>query len=410
VERRSNFLVFVLALVFFVISLLTNIIGPLIPDIIRSFDISLTTAAFLPFSFFVAYGVMSIPTGVIIEKSGEKLILLGGFGLGLGGSLLFALHPLYPTAILSLFMIGLGMAALQVAINPLLRVVGGEENYAFNAVLVQAVFGAASFLSPLIYSHFAEGLDPSRSVDRLLLPLIPAGLPWIAMYWVFSAVTIVMIAFLAALRFPHVDRKDDERVGALETHLELLRRPIVWLYFIGVFAYVGIEQGLGDWMSQFLSTVHHYKPGSDGAEAVSGFWGLMTVGAVLGLVLLKFIDSRKVLILFSAATVVVFSVALFGNGPTSRAVFPWTGFTISVMWSIVFSLALNSLDEHHGTFSGILCTGVVGGAVVPLFIGFLGDRLGLRGGLCFLYLPIAYILAMGFWARPLVTNKTVGGG
>src|SRR4051794_11203339 len=122
---RSYFRVAVLLIMFFFVSLLTNIIGPLVPDIIQSFHLSLTMAAFLPFSFFLAYAFMSIPTGMVIEKWGEKPIMLGSFLLAFAGSLLFSLAPAYPTAILSLFLIGAGMASLQVAINPLLRVSGG---------------------------------------------------------------------------------------------------------------------------------------------------------------------------------------------------------------------------------------------------------------------------------------------
>jgi fucose permease len=310
-------------------------------------------------------------------------------------------------ALASLFLIGLGMAALQVAINPLLRVAGGEEHYAFNAVLVQLVFGIASFASPHIYTHYAGGFERLHDpFARFLARVVPATMPWLSMYWICSAVTIVMLVIIALWRLPRVDRKDDERAGALHTYVELARKRVVWAYFLGIFAYVGVEQGLNDWMSKFLEVRHHINPQVEGAAAVSNFWLAMTFGAVLGLVLLKVLDSRKVLLLFSLATFVAFTVALFGPADVSRYAFMATGFTISVMWSIVFSLALNSLDKHHGSFSGILCTGIVGGAVVPLFIGVVGDHIGLLGGMCFLYLPLAYILSMSFWAKPLITNKT----
>jgi fucose permease len=83
------------------------------------------------------------------------------------------------------------------------------------------------------------------------------------------------------------------------------------------------------------------------------------------------------------------------------------GFFLSVMWSVIFSLALNSVPRHHGSLSGILCTGIVGGAVVSLAVGWLGDRFGLRGGMTVLYLTLGYILAIGLWANPLVDNATV---
>ena len=93
---------------------------------------------------------------------------------------------------------------------------------------------------------------------------------------------------------------------------------MVQLFLLGIIAYVGTEQSLADWMSQFLSTYHHFSPAREGAHAVGLFWGLMSIGA------------------------------------------------------------LNSVSRHHGAFSGILCTGILGGAVTPLLVGMLGDRLGLR--------------------------------
>ena len=317
--------------------------------------------------------------------------------------------PIYPTAILSLFVIGLGMAALQVVINPLLRVAGGEEHFAFNAVLAQLIFGSASFVSPLVYSHFVSsaGHADADFLTRVIFKLVPAASPWISVYWFFSFLTLAMIALISFIRFPRFERTEDEKVGALETHLQLLKRPIVWLYFFGIFSYVGIEQGLSNWMSQFLSTQHSFNPDIEGAIAVSRFWGLITLGCALGLLLLKFFDSRKVLLGFSFAAFFSLSAAVFGSREMAVLAFPLCGFAISVMWSIVFSLALNSLEKHHGTFSGILCTGVVGGAVVPLLIGHFGDLFGLRAGLCLLYLPLLYIFSMGFWAKPLIQNKTM---
>ena len=410
---RSLFLVILVFVVFFAISLLTNIIGPLVPDIIRSFRLNLTLVAVLPFAFFIAYGVMSIPAGMLLERVREKPVMLGAFGLGLAGALLFGLVPRYPTAVLSVFLIGLGMAALQVTINPLLRTAGGEEHFAFNSVLAQFVFGGASFLSPLLYTYFVRNFALDAAARplpvRLAARLVPPELPWLSVYWVFAVLVVIMIIALAATRFPVVVKKEEERAGAWSAHRELFGRRVVLLYFLGIFAYVGTEQGAANWISQFLSTYHGYDPQTTGAAAVSGFWGMMTVGCLLGLVLLKLLDSRRVLVLFAAAAMVVLAVALFGPGPLARWAFPLLGFTASVMWSIIFSLALNSVDRHHGAFSGILCTGVIGGALVPLAVGWLGDRIGLRFGLCLLFLTLAYILSIGLWARPLIVNATLAG-
>lgn len=137
----------------FTISFITNILGPLIPDIIHNFELKdLAMAGFIPTSFFLAYAIMSIPAGILIDKYGEKLVLFTGFLMPFIGTVLFACFSFYSILLVSSFIIGLGMAMLQTVINPLQRVVGGEENYAFIAELAQFVFGVASFISPLAYT------------------------------------------------------------------------------------------------------------------------------------------------------------------------------------------------------------------------------------------------------------------
>lgn len=409
-SRRNYYMVFLIFLTFFVISFLTNIMGPLIPDIIQSFNLSLALAGFLPFSFFIAYGVMSIPAGFLVERYREKAAMLLAFSIAFSGALLFSLVPNYLIATLSLFLIGLGMAILQVAINPLLRVSGGEEHFAFNSVMAQLIFGGASFLSPRLYSYLVTNL-PQPARQSLLLDtlrqLVPDRLPWVSLYWVFSLTTVLMLLIISLSRFPRFELKEEEKVGTRGIYKILFKKKIVLLYFLGIMAYVGTEQGVANWISQFLKTYHGFAPQTVGARAVSYFWGLMTVGCLLGLLLLKLLDSRKVLVAFSLAALLLLTLALFGPAEAARWSFPLMGFAASVMWSIIFSLALNSVEAYHGAFSGILCTGIIGGALVPLLIGWLGDLVGLRQGMFVLYLTLGYVLSIGFWARPLINNETI---
>ena len=394
-------------LVFFVLSFLTNILGPIIPDIIDSFHVSLGAAAFLPFSFFLAYGVFSVPAGFLIDRFTEKPVMLAAFVAALAGALSFAIHPTYWVAVVSLFTIGAGMAMLQVAINPLLRVAGGEEHFAFNSAFAQFVFGAASFVSPLIYAYMVNHLpDPRGPVLRAIARITPAHLPWASIYWIFAAVAAVMVIVLAAIRFPQIEKTEEEQTGTVGTYFQMLRRGMVWLYFGCVFAYVGSEQGTADWISKFLSQYHGFDPHTTGASAVSWFWGLMTAGCFVGMILLKAFDSRRVLLGFAIGALCTLSAALFGPATVSLYAFSLMGFFASIMWPTVISLALNSVSEHHGSFAGILCTGIVGGAVVPLIIGRLGDVIGLRAGMMFLYLTFGCVLSVGLWARPIITNAT----
>jgi MFS transporter, FHS family, L-fucose permease len=407
---RNRYMVSIVFLTFFVMSLLTNILGPIVPDIITSFKVTLAAAAFLPFSFFIAYGVMSVPAGFLVERFGEKPVMIAAFLAGTAGSLSFAVHPSYRVAVVSLFVMGSGMATLQTAINPLLRVSGGEEHFAFNSAFAQLIFGIASFISPYIYSYLVLNLGRSTHQSPLLdflARITPHDLPWASMYWIFAVFTLLMVPVLLFSRFPRVERTADESAGSWEMYGSLFRKPMVWAFFGCVFAYVGSEQGTADWISKFLSSYHGFDPHTTGATAVSWFWGLLTAGCFIGMGLLKIFDSRYVLIGTCIGALLCLTAALFGAANVSLIAFPAIGLFASVMWPILVSLALNSVSEHHGSFAGILSTGIMGGAVVPLIIGRIGDHFGLRAGVAFLYLTFACVLSAGFWAKPIVTNATV---
>ena len=408
--KRNYYVVGLIMLTFFVISFLTNVLGPLMPDMIKGFSLSLTLVSFLPFAFFIAYGIMSIPTGMLLERYKEKKIMLAAFVVAFLGSLMLAVFPNYLSAVLSLFFIGCGMAMLQVVINPLLRTAGGEENYAFYSVLAQLVFGLASFVSPLVYAALVlrlQQVGKSSGLISTISKLVPPKLPWISLYILFVLICIIMFIIILVSRFPKVELSTDEKPGLLATHIQLFKKRTVVLFFIAMICYVGTEQGIANWVSQFLYTYHGQDPQKIGAETVAYFWGLMTAGGLLGLLLLKLMDSRMVLILFTFLAMVCLAAGLFGSTATALIAFPMVGFFASVIYPIIFSLALNSVDEHHGSFAGIIVTGIIGGAILPLVVGWLGDHFGLRGGMCILFATLGYVLSIGFWAKPTVTNKTI---
>ncbi len=409
--KRNYYIVGLIFLTFFVISFITNILGALNPDVIQSFGLSLTLSALLPFAFFIAYGVMSIPAGMLVEKYKEKTTMFAAFVVAFIGALLFSMFPHYLIFLLSLFLMGTGMAMLQVAINPLLRVSGGEEHFAFNSVMAQLVFGGASFIAPLFLTYLITNLEQKPGgnfVNLIFSKLVPENLPWTSLYWVFALITLLMVIIISLSSFPEVERKEDEKAGTWETHKNLFKQKTVILFFIGIFAYVGTEQGVSYWLSKFLYTYHNYDPLTVGASIVGWFWGMMSIGCLIGLILLKLFDSRRILLGAVISAAVFLSLALFGSGSTALLAFPMVGFSLSVMWSIVFSLALNSIESHHGSFAGILCTAIIGGAVIQIIIGWLGDMFGLRFGMLFIYLTLGYIFSIGIWAKPIIVNETIG--
>ena len=157
----------------------------------------------------------------------------------------------------SLFVMGSAMATLQTAINPLLRVAGGEENFAFNSAFAQLVFGSASFLSPHMYSYMV--LNPGqrrarrqKSAARRFwpksLPTDCRGLPCIG-FSPFSP-SRWLSSFSSAV-FRRVELSSDEQAVILTGPMAVFfsQAHMVWAFFLCVFAYVGSEQGTANWIS-----------------------------------------------------------------------------------------------------------------------------------------------------------------
>lgn len=405
--RKHYHIVILIIIIFFVISLITNILNSIIPVVKDSFNLSLTLTGLLPFSFFIAYGVMSIPAGFLAEKYSNKKLLATSFFFITLTSLCFVFFPDYKVFSLTLFILGCCMAVLQVVINPMLRVAGGEEHFAFNSVLAQLFFGLASFASPFLYKYMVNTDINGSNLSAFLRDLVPDKLPWVTLYIIFSSIAFVILIIILITKYPEFKKNEDERAGSLSTYLQLFKNKWILLYLLGIFCYVGTEQGVGNWISQFLLQYHDVNPRTIGANTVAYFWAMLTAGCLLGLLLLKVIDSRKLLIGATLATMVFLILALTGSLKIALVAFPLIGFCISVMWSIIFSLALNSVKKNHGALSGILCTGIAGGAIFPFIIGWIGQITSLQTGLFFLLIPLGFILSIGFWSNPIVNNKII---
>src|SRR5205085_9031947 len=99
-----------------------------------------------------------------------------------------------------------------------------------------------------------------------LSSLVPPALPWCSLYWVFSAVTLLMVILIAVIRLPRIELAEGERIGPWTAHRELLSNRTVLLYFVAIFCYVGSEQGIANWISTFLASYHRFNPQVEGAR------------------------------------------------------------------------------------------------------------------------------------------------
>ena len=397
INFNLSLVIFVMA-VFFVISFITNIIGPLIPQFIKTYNLSLVLASFLPLSFFLSYGVFSVPAGIFLERFGGKIVILSAFIISSAGAALIILMPGYLSFIFSFFMIGTGMAILQVAINPILRFAVSGENFAFFSIIGQLAFGSASFLSPVFYRFLLEkknffGLNIFNDE------------PWLWIYFLFILAIIALLVFLYFLKTP--DNQSKLEKFDINVFSKFLNNRISYFYFFGIFSYVGVEQGINNWSSEFLYQYHSLDPEKVGVEVISAFWGNLTIGTIISLFLVKFIDEKKLLSIYALTSSIIAFLAIHGDYEISVLSFKLLGFSISGVWSVMISLALNSVPKNHSIFTGILLTAIVGGAVFPFIVAGIGQIFNLKVGMHVILIGLVYLLYVSFTAKPLISNKTI---
>jgi fucose permease len=175
---------------------------------------------------------------------------------------------------------------------------------------------------------------------------------------------------------------------------------------------VGAEVGTASWIVKFFESVH----GSSGEVAnlqsasfltkvlptlpalvVALFWGLQGTGRLVsGAVLNKF-GSRRILRVYSFLALACLLVADYGSKDMSAVGFAACGFFTSVLFTLIFSGTINSFTENHGTISGLLCTAILGGALIPPLVGYVGDNFGMHAAMLVPAVCFAYVLGLSLF-------------
>ena len=385
-KRKTNIpLLALLCLNYFTFSLITNIPGVLLPYWKDSFHLSSMVLTFLGSVFFMAYGLTSFPQGILLDKFGNKKMFLFGIGLVFLGSILFAIIPEYIVGLFSLFIIGIGVTTLQMVSNLLVKGIDEDETkYSRNLTLTQIFVGVG-------------GLGGGFLIGFLIRNL---GFHWQSIYYVFSVLAMIVAVWVFLTNIPEVHEKHDKKPSAKD-YLNLVKNPLMIMFAMGIFVYVGIEVGVATWISTFL--VDKFEMLKSSAAMVVGlYWGFLAVGRFTGGILLNYLNTSKALLLsaIGAFVALVFAVVV-PDKMVSAACFILVGFFLSIMFPSIFSLCVNSFDKkEEGAVAGILCTTIVGGAVTAPIIGFL-DKLT--------SLPVALIIVglISFGYIGLIGVKTL---
>jgi fucose permease len=394
-ERPSN-LLWVFFLAYFTFGMITNVLGVVIPEVIKQYQLSLFAAGIMAFAFFLAYGLFSIPTGLAMDRFGPRPLVLLGVLLMAVGCLVVSLARSYALTLMMVFAVGIGVTVLQTAGNPLIQHLDRLENYHRNLTLTIGFCGIGAFLGPFILA-FIRG----------------TGRGWQSLYLFFAALSLLLLALVALARFPSAGAVSSDRIR-LDKVTRLLFNPVVFFYSLGLFCYVGAEVGTASWIVKFFEQVHKLSGEVSGVQAaslyrkvlptlpaliVALFWGLQGVGRLVSGAVLNRFGSRRILRLYSFLALVCLLLATFGSTRLTAFGFAACGFFTSVLFTLIFSGTINTFTEDHGTISGLLCTAILGGAIEPPLVGWVGDHFGMQAAMLVPAISFAYVFGLALWGR-----------
>ncbi|HHX2535317.1 sugar MFS transporter [Neisseria sp. P0022.S007] len=381
----------VLTTLFFMMGFITCMNDILIPHLKDIFDLTYVQAMLIQFCFFTAYAIMSIPMGYLVGKIGYKNGVISGFVLTAIGCLLFypaAGSHSYATFLGALFILASGVTLLQVAGNPYVTLLSKPGKESATLTLVQAFNSLGTTIAPqigafLILADATQTVSKAEQISSVQIPYL--GL---------AGLLIILAVFVKMIRLP-----DARKIAEEESEHNHDGKHSVWQYrhlvfgAAGIFCYVGAEVSIGS----LLVSVLGYLKGLDHASAakyLSFYWGGAMVGRFLGSAIMAKIAPNRYLAFNATAAVALLGVAMLA-GKASADIAMWAllaiGFFNSIMFPTIFSLATKGLGRFTSSASGVLCTAIVGGAVVPVVQGWAADTYGLMisfvvSAICYVYI------------------------
>jgi fucose permease len=403
-------------LCFFVMGFV-DAVGTLVGFAEKEFRLSGAQAGLLPFFGFIAFALFSVPAGVLADRRGKKALLVGSLAVVLAGQLIPSLTVAHYAFLLgAIFLIGAGMAALQVAGNPIMREVSAPGRFARN----------------LTFAQFIKSLG-SISGPYLMTLIIALGFAWHRIFPIFAAVTLVALLLAASL---DVEPRGGGPAGAasapgaaplpgvapppgatpasaapppsVASSFALLAEPSVALAVLGIFLYVGAEVGLNSWLATLLARGFGLDLGSSATRLGPGlFFVALAAGRLLGSAVLSFIGARRFFLVSALLGLAGLALLFSGSRQLALAGIACCGLGFANIWPLLFSLTVESRPERSGALSGLMCMAIAGGAVMPALMGLLADRAGVR--LAFL-VPLAAFLYLAALALAAQRAAPAGAG
>ena len=318
-------------------------------------------AGYLPLLVFFWFLIVSVPTGLLMNKIGRKKTVL----VSLIVTTLALVIPICGDGlamfVIGFSLLGIGNAIMQTSLNPLVSNLISDDKLASTLTFGQFVKAIASFLAPIVMTWGYMEVFPTF------------GLGWRGLFALYAIISFLSIAVLGGT--PIEEEKPDKATGIWES-VKLLGYPFVFLCFMGIFCHVGIDVGVNTYAPKIIME-RLVVPLEEATFATSLYFIFRTGGTFLGTFFLRYM-SQKVFFLISvlmmiASMVILFSCHSLGALYTGIAL---VGFGNSNIFAVVFSQALNNRPNERNEVSGLMIMGLFGGAVFPVIMSYAADFLG----------------------------------
>ncbi|PJJ52965.1 sugar MFS transporter [Hymenobacter chitinivorans] len=387
-----------LTVLFFMMGFITCLNDILIPYLKGLFTLSYAKVNLVNFCFFGAYLVMGVPAGLVVKYLGYKRGMLVGFLVAALGCFLFfpaAESRTFGLFLGALFVLATGVVTLQVAGNPYVAILGPPATASSRLTLTQAFNSLATTIAPilgarLILSHLPD-LTKLTAAQTAALDITSVQY----LYLGIGAVLVLISLLLAFLKLPTITH---EPAPAGSTQSVFQFRHLL-LGLVGIFAYVGAEVAIGSHIVSYLSQPEVMGMAARSAgEQVAFYWGAAMIGRFAGIFLLRAVKPGRVLAVAAVGAVLLVLISINTSGPVAMWSLLAVGLMNSIMFPVIFTLAVAGLGRHTEDASGLLSAAIVGGAIIPPLFGLIADSQSGGGGvhalrlafilpvLCYLYI------------------------
>ncbi len=422
-----------LTTLFFLWGFITVLVDAFIPRLREVFELSYGKAGLVQVAWFLAYLLISIPGGKIVSRLGYKKGIIAGLLISGLGCLIFipaASFRSFYIFLMALFTLAGGITILQVAANPFVSVLGPEQKASSRLNLSQAFNSLGTTLAPIFASAFLLSDTIKSSVEINELSSAAKEIYYaseasaVQMPFLFIAVFLILLGTIFAfIKLPRILEKSDSK----NRFRDALKFPQLRLGAIGIFLYVGAEVAIGSYLinyfldmgmpqaiidndvtrviATFIANIFH---GMDintiDAKAIVGtfvifYWGGAMIGRFIGSWLTGKFNAAGILGLFGISAIFLLLITINTTGFTAMFTVLGVGLFNSIMFPTIFTLSIEGLDSYKPQASGILCTAIFGGAVIPPLFGVIADGFGFKTAFILPILCYIFIIFFAMYMR-----------